>query len=186
MYKKILMAVLLLASTSGANAAVINFSFTPSDANLFNINLPTPTNTLSAATFTLNVAGDFNFSSEHLTYNVEGLFNGIVLDNNTGNDAFNFGNGDDPISSNAPSPIVTSFAIIPQITWLQIISDGIINLTFTTTRFVDCCSGPDVNHLSGSFQTRSILVSSPSIFAIFVLAFLGVIFRKVTKQKITH
>ena len=178
MFKKLIVAITLIASSAAANAALINFSFTPSSSNVFNINLNTPTGTFSDAIFTLNVAGDFNSSFEFLTYNVEGLFTGQVLDSNTGNDAFDFGSNDNPISSNAPSPIVSSFATIPQAVWAQIIADGVITLAFTTTADVNCCSGPDVNPLSGSFDFESTSVPSPSVFSILLLGVAALVARK--------
>ena len=156
-----LFAGLLLLIATNVNAIVIPFSFTPSSSNTFTTTLSTPTTTTSAVNFTLNVAGDFNSDSESLSINIENLFIQTVLDGNTSNDTFNFANNDDPISTNAPSPIVSSSSIISQSLWSQIIADGVINLSFTTTSGVDCCSGPDVNHLSGQFTDGVVPVPAP-------------------------
>jgi hypothetical protein len=168
--KKILLSVLLLASFC-ANAAVISFGPTSAGGSgplITFDNLVTPTSIIGDATITLNVKGDFDHSLEYADVSLDGFVLGRIFDNNTANDAFDFTND----VGNQSQSTVTGSAIIANSDFASLILDGLLNISFDTSDYVDCCG--TVNILSGSITFNEVsAVPVPAALFMFAPALLG-------------
>jgi len=153
---KYLSAILLTMLIGNVNAATLTFGPVSAGGSGPNVTIPnivTPTSSMSDATITLNVNGDFNSSYENAVVSLDTYGLGTILDNNSANDLFNF-SGD---AGNQSTSTVTGSATISKAIFNTLIADGFLNLFFNTTSSVNCCG--TLNILSGSITFRE---SSPS------------------------
>lgn len=144
--------------STSVNGGVINYTNLVADAN-----------TVSDATFTLNIAGDFDSSNENVAISIEGYSLGIVFDKNTNNDLFNFAN-DDYLGNHNNYVNMTGVATIAQADWTNIIADGFVSISFDLSSGVNCCSSGPHAFTSGNISYN---VPEPTTLAIFALGLIG-------------
>lgn len=167
-------AGLLFAASSVlsiANAGLITLEDKSTSINggiISYTNLIADTATVSDATFTLSIAGDFDSTNENVAISIEGFSLGIVFDSNTNNDAFDF-TGDDYIGSHSNYVFMTGVATIAQADWENIIADGLVSISFDLSSAVNCCSNPHA-FTSGNISYD---VPEPTSLAIFALGLIG-------------
>jgi len=170
----ITVASLLFAASSVlniANAGLITLDQKSTSVNggiISYVDLVAESNTVSDATFTLNIAGDFDAGYENVAISVEGYSLGVVFDRNTNNDLFDF-SGDDYVGDHGNFITMTGVATIAQADWANIIADGFVSIEFNLSGDVNCCSNPHA-FTSGNISYD---VPEPATLAIFALALIG-------------
>ncbi|MEP3638385.1 MAG: VPLPA-CTERM sorting domain-containing protein [Paracoccaceae bacterium] len=151
--KNTLAILFALALGTTANAATVSFG--PASAGgsgpvVTFSDLVVPTAISGDAILTFTVNGDLNSSREYIDVSFDGISLGRVLNNNTTDDAFDFGNGD---VGNQSRSDLTGSATISQSDYETVAADGLITLTFDTAANVDCCG--TINTLLGSLTFAS-------------------------------
>ena len=139
----VLTGLLAMGLTLTAQAVTINFGPTSSDVDAFDFvfDLVVPTTIVGDATLSLTLDGDFNSTFENAVVTLDGFSLGKVVNGNTGDDDFNFANGDDPDpDDDAGSPFTGTATILnaniaPRIAdgGVQIIVDTSTGVNFSTS-----------------------------------------------------
>ena len=195
-------AGLLLATSSLlniANAGPITLDLEEKSANSGGIieyvfdDIDTTSPVVSTANFTLNLTGDFSGLFEYLNITLdegqsEELNLGNVLDGNTFNDEFSFGNeinffGWTFMSDwGSDSQTLVGTAEISQVDWTNIIADGELSVSLDASRFVsDFTSSGSISY-DVTDQEPSVDVPEPASLAIFGFALLGFAVRRRAKK----
>ncbi|MDA1305135.1 MAG: PEP-CTERM sorting domain-containing protein [Nitrospirae bacterium] len=104
-----------------------DFSFTP----------VVPNSILGDAVLSLTLNGDFNGNHEFAEVYLEGLYLGKILNGNSGDDVFNFGNGDNPDPESGSVTEVTGTTTILNLDFASLIADGLLTIEVKTNEFVE-------------------------------------------------
>jgi hypothetical protein len=171
--------LLLCLFTGSVNAGLMTIEFGPSSGSgkgplITFDDLITPKTIVGDAIFTLNIAGDFATKFEYADLMIDDFSLGRIFNNKTDDDLFDF-NGDDTKSNNWNQKVETSTATISESIFSRLIADGMLDLSFQASRWVDCCSSNgSVSHISGSITfDDGISVPEPALLALFGLGLVG-------------
>ncbi len=119
-----------------------------------------PNNILGDAVLSLTLNGDFNGNHEWAEVYVEGLFLGRILNGNSGDDVFNFSNGDDPDPESGSLTLLSGSTTLLNVDVAPLIADGILTVEVKTNEFVE----NDLTTIFGniSYDTVPVVVVPPN------------------------
>jgi len=148
--------------TTSSNGEFVSFS-----------DLPTPTTITGDAIVLLTANGDLENRNETFSVLLDGFSLGVLFNSNTGDDLFDFAG--DAVGNGVTA---TGSATISQATMASLISDGLLNLTFSLSNQVK-----KETTLSGqiSFVEAPAAVPLPSSLALFGAGLVG--FSAVRQRK---
>ncbi len=172
---------LTLSLAGQAQAVSVNFG--PSSSNVDGIdlvfNLGVPTTIVGDATLALTLDGDFNQSNENALITVDGFSLGTVLNDNTGDDDFDFANGDDPDGSSQAGNPDTGTATILNADIAPLIADGAVQIIVNTSPFV----GFSLTTVSGTLSYETGVVPEPSTVILFGTGLAGLVAWRMRKGR---
>jgi hypothetical protein len=150
-----------------------------------------PTSATGSGTLQLSTVGDYSVSFEAVGVSIDGLNLGIILNNNGGDDRFNFPNGDG--GSDCASTPHQGTATLTEAELNAMLADGSVTLTFqaTSTAINDLCGSSEFMSAvltftpaggggggGGGGAAPGLGMPGKAIFAVLVLLGLGLITRR--------
>ncbi len=126
----------------------------------FLFNLVVPDSIIGDAVLSLTLNGDFNGNHEWAEVYVDSLFLGRILNGNSGDDVFDYGNGDAPDPESAAVTPVTGTTILLNGDFSSLIADGLLSIVVQTPPSVE--NDPTTIYGSISYEPVPVVVLPPA------------------------